>query len=72
MYGLQTIYVNRDMCSTSKVNTFTMSLLPFSSEIDECVGVDCGSGTCEDHVGWFLCRCDDGFAGDKCQLGKIR
>ena len=38
------------------------------TEIDDCVGIDCGNGQCMDHVGFFLCTCDPGYIGSNCNL----
>ena len=40
-------------------------------DIDDCVGVDCGAGTCVDGVNTQTCDCDVGFTGDNCQTSKL-
>ncbi|KAJ7993401.1 hypothetical protein DPEC_G00272060 [Dallia pectoralis] len=41
---------------------------PVCDEINECVSLPClNGGTCRDRVASFLCECDDGFSGNRCQ-----
>lgn len=36
--------------------------------IDDCIGINCsGNGQCVDGINSFICDCDPGFAGVKCQ-----
>ena len=38
---------------------------------DDCRRSPCrNGGTCEDGIGIGWCRCDDGYAGKRCELGK--
>lgn len=37
-----------------------------SVDIDDCVDVDCGQGTCIDDVAGFACACEPGWEGDAC------
>ena len=36
--------------------------------IDDCVGVECGNGTCVDGVESFACMCLAGFTGTSCEI----
>eukprot|EP00494_Astrolonche_serrata_P022649 UN22906 len=36
------------------------------TETDECVGVSCGNGRCEDQFNGFQCICEDGWGGEFC------
>lgn len=48
---------------------FTIS---FSSEINECLSQPCmNGGTCRDRVASYLCECEDGFTGQRCQTGNL-
>lgn len=37
-----------------------------AQNIDDCVDVDCGQGTCVDDVDAFTCACDPGWEGEAC------
>ncbi|XP_019904939.2 sushi, nidogen and EGF-like domain-containing protein 1 isoform X3 [Esox lucius] len=41
---------------------------PVCDEINECLSQPClNGGTCKDRVASFLCECDEGFSGNRCQ-----
>ena len=37
------------------------------TNIDDCMGVNCGNGRCVDGVNSFQCTCDTGYTGEHCQ-----
>ena len=39
--------------------------------IDDCVGVFCGNGTCADGVNTFMCECEAGYTGIECDSGML-
>lgn len=54
------------LLKTTMYNLF-FSLL----DINECIPNPCiNSGLCEDLVNDFNCKCDDGFEGKLCEIGK--
>ena len=40
-------------------------------DVDDCVGVWCGAGTCVDGIASHTCDCDVGFTGDSCETSKL-
>ena len=40
--------------------------------INDCVNVSCGNGTCVDKVNDFTCDCTPGYIGLECEIGKLR
>ena len=40
------------------------------SDIDDCEGVECNNGTCEDQVNDYICDCQEGYTGDHCETGE--
>ena len=41
-------------------------------EINNCAGVDCGSGECVNGIDSFSCTCDPGYTGERCEdAGKL-
>ena len=40
---------------------------PNCDEIDNCLGVDCGSGECVKDINSFSCTCDPGYTGERCE-----
>lgn len=43
---------------------------PICEEVNECLSQPClNGGTCRDQVASFLCECDKGFSGNRCQTG---
>ena len=40
------------------------------SDIDDCVGALCKSGTCIDEVNGYSCQCQAGYTGEFCEEGK--
>ena len=36
-------------------------------DIDDCIGVDCGPGTCVDALNNHTCKCPTTYAGPKCE-----
>ncbi|KAJ0065223.1 hypothetical protein NL108_006584, partial [Boleophthalmus pectinirostris] len=46
---------------------------PVCEEINECRSQPCLNGaTCRDQVGSFLCECEKGFSGNRCQNGTMQ
>lgn len=44
---------------------------PLCVDIDECNSDPCqNDGTCVDQVDGFMCQCQDGYAGDMCDISK--
>lgn len=39
--------------------------------IDDCMGVFCGNGTCVDGVNTFTCDCTAGYTGIECDSGLL-
>ena len=37
-------------------------------DIDDCVNMTCGHGTCQDLVNGAQCQCDSGYDGDQCDI----
>ena len=46
-----------------------LAILPLGA--DDCVGVDCGSGTCEDLVNDYRCDCTVDKTGQHCEAGNM-
>jgi len=42
---------------------------PIFSEINECEGMPCVNGTCEDLIGAYSCVCVAGYTGQNCSIG---
>ena len=40
------------------------------ADIDECVGVNCGHGQCNDEINGYDCSCETGYEGDHCETSK--
>lgn len=62
-----------DLLNASSVLGFVMTLIiPFNfPEINECLSQPCmNGGTCRDRVASYLCECEDGFSGQRCQTGN--
>lgn len=62
-----------DLLNASSVLGFVMTLIiPFIfPEINECLSQPCmNGGTCRDRVASYLCECEDGFSGQRCQTGN--
>ena len=39
-------------------------------DIDDCEGVDCNNGTCQDGTPGYTCACESGYIGDHCEEGN--
>jgi hypothetical protein len=39
-----------------------------SVDINECDGVDCGNGTCQDLLNGYNCQCNPGYTGSNCKI----
>ena len=46
-------------------------MLYICTDIDECDSDPClNSGTCFDQIDGFICQCQEGYAGDVCEISK--
>ena len=36
--------------------------------INECAGINCGNGTCQDMVAGYTCLCHIGYTGSSCEI----
>ena len=64
---LLTLYHRRFSSTYNHINTLISLLLPFDTDIDECVISDdlCAmNATCTNTVGSYNCSCDTGFFGN--------
>ena len=50
--------------------TLCMGRVSIFADIDDCVGVSCGNGTCVDGINDYTCDCDIGFTGISCQTSR--
>ena len=47
-------------------------ILLFTVDINECSSNPClNGGSCTDQVNGYVCSCQPGYAGDRCQTSKI-
>lgn len=56
----------------ARICTWMTLIIPFIfPEINECLSQPCmNGGTCRDRVASYLCECEDGFSGQRCQTGN--
>ncbi|XP_038050781.1 sushi, von Willebrand factor type A, EGF and pentraxin domain-containing protein 1-like [Patiria miniata] len=47
--------------------TQTLRVPSKCDDFDECSTNPCQTGECENHLGMFVCRCPEGWEGDRCQ-----
>ena len=55
----------------AKLQCYCCKILFLFLDIDDCVGVSCGDGTCVDGIASHTCSCDVGFTGDSCETSKL-
>lgn len=39
--------------------------------VDDCQGISCNNGTCQDGLNSYNCSCDAGYKGDTCDTGIV-
>ena len=65
---------NGGTCNAQNTTSYTCTCPPdftdtnCETQIDDCVGVECGNGTCVDGIKSFECMCLTGFTGTFCDI----
>ena len=65
-------YSNHQKLNIRFINFQRKRMPLFLTDIDDCRPDSCNKrGKCIDRVAGFDCKCDDGFKGDRCEIGEI-